>query len=278
LRSFSAAARELRVSASALSQHVRRLEEELETPLLQRTTRSMSLTDAGQRLLDQAGPALGHAIAALQEAAAKPGEVIGRLRLSLPGLSVELLSGLVADFHEEHPRIELEARVEDRLVDIVSGGYDAGVRLSESIQRDMIQVRLTGSFRFVVVGAPSYFRRRGIPQRPRDLEKHHDCICTRSSTTFQLMPWDLERNGKTVRVPVRGPVATNDARLMESLARRGLGLAYISEETARPPLKIVLEEWAPRVPGFFLYFPSRAQVSPSLRAFVNFARTRAVKK
>jgi DNA-binding transcriptional LysR family regulator len=271
LRSFSAAARELRVSPSALSQLVRRLESGLGSPLLVRTTRSLSLTGAGQRLADSAGPAIGQVLHALQEATAKPGEVIGRLRLSIPGLAVQVMAELIAKFHERHPHIEVEARVEDRLVDIVAGGYDAGVRLSESIQRDMVQVRLTGAFRFVVVGAPAYLRKRGVPQRPRDLVQH-DCICTRSSTTFQLMPWDLERNGRTVRVAVRGPIATNDARLMEALARAGSGLAYISEETVRPPLRIVLEEWAPRVPGFFLYFPSRAQVSPVLRAFVDFVR------
>jgi DNA-binding transcriptional LysR family regulator len=139
---------------------VKRLEAELGSALLARTTRSMSLTDAGRRLADSAGPAIGQALHALQEATARPGEVIGRVRLSIPGLAVRPMAELVAGFHARHPHIEVEARVEDRLVDIVSGGYDAGVRLSESIQRDMVQVRFTPAFRFVVVGAPSYLRRR----------------------------------------------------------------------------------------------------------------------
>src|SRR4051794_15948547 len=143
-RSFASAARELGVTRSAVSQAVRQLEEQLRVVLLQRTTRSVSVTDAGRRLVEGAGPALGQALAALREVAAQPGETVGRVRLSVPQIAVPfVINPVLPRFREQHPRIEVEVAVTDRLVDIVAEGYDAGVRLSESIQRDMVQVRLT---------------------------------------------------------------------------------------------------------------------------------------
>src|SRR3954471_14056640 len=157
LRSFSSAARELGVSRSAVSQAVRQLEEQLGVVLLVRTTRSVSLTDAGRKLVESAGPALGQVLGALAEIAASPGEAVGRLRLSVPRTAVPfIIEPVLPAFRARHPRVEVEIIVEERLVDLVGEGYDAGVRLSEAIERDMVQVRLTDPFRFVVVGSPRY--------------------------------------------------------------------------------------------------------------------------
>ena len=277
LSSFSGAARELGVSTPAVSQAVRQLEEQLRVVLLTRTTRSVSLTEAGRRLVEGAGPALGQALAALTEVSARPGETVGRVRLSVPRAAVPyVITPVVPTFRERHPRIEVEVVIEERFVDIVAEGYDAGVRLSEAIERDMVQVRLTDAFRFVVVGAPGYLARHGTPQRPEDLLRH-ECITFRMRSTGALYAWELERGRRNWRVPVRGGVVTNDNQLSVALAEQGLGLAYafepmVEEQLRTGRLQRVLESYAPTVPGFFLYFPSRAQRSPALRLFVDAAR------
>lgn len=283
LRSFSAAARELGSSRAAVSQSVKQLEEHLRVVLLVRTTRSVSLTDAGRRLVESAGPALRQALAALAEVSAEPGETVGRLRLSVPRSAVPfVVDPVLPGFRARHPRIEVEISVDERLVDIVAEGYDAGVRLSESIERDMVQVRLTDAFRFVVVGAPSYLARHGTPQRPEDLLRH-ECITRRLQTTGALYAWELERGKRSWRVPVRGGVFSNDSRVNVSLAEQGLGLAYAFEPMVLEQLRTgrlvrVLEPYAPTVPGFFLYFPGGARHSAPLRLFVEAARELAVRK
>jgi len=168
LRSFTSAARELGVSRSAVSQAVRQLEEQLRVVLLARTTRSFSLTDAGRRLMGSAGPGLEQALAALTEVSAKPGEAVGRLRLTMPRTAVPFaIDPVVPAFRARHPRVEIEIAIEERLVDIVEEGFDAGVRESEAIERDMVQLRLTDPFRFLVVGTPSSTSRaaRSGPRR-----------------------------------------------------------------------------------------------------------------
>jgi DNA-binding transcriptional LysR family regulator len=228
LRSFTSAARELGVSRSAVSQTVRQLEEQLRVVLLARTTRNVSLTDAGGRLVEASGPALEQALAALRDVSVKPGETVGRLRLTVPRTAVPfVIDPVLPTFRARHPRVEIEVAVEERLVDIVAEGYDAGVRDSEAIERDMVQVRLTDGFRFVVVGTPEYLARHGTPERPQDLLRH-ECITFRSKTTGALYAWELERGRKTWRVLVRGGVVTNDGPLAVSMAEKGLGLAYRS--------------------------------------------------
>ena len=277
LRSFSAAARELGVTRSAVSQSVRQLEEQLRIVLLARTTRSVAPTDAGRRLLEAAGPAMAQALAALGEVAADPGETVGRLRLSVPRAAVPfVIEPVLTKFRARHPRIEVEVSLEDRLVDIVGEGYDAGVRLSEAIERDMVQVRLTDPFRFVVVGSPAYLARHGAPQKPEDLLKH-ECITFRSQKTGVLYAWELERGKRNWRVPVRGGVVTNDTLVNATLAEQGLGLAYafepmVMEKLRSKRLQIVLEAYAANVPGFFLCFPSVGKRSGALRLFVEAAK------
>jgi DNA-binding transcriptional LysR family regulator len=276
-RSFAAAAAELGISPSALSQSVRQLEERLSITLLTRTTRSVALTAAGRQLLEQAGPGVNQALAALKDAAVQPGEIAGSVRLSIPAIALPFVTTpLVSTFASRHPRVEVELQVENRMVDIVAEGYDAGVRLEEFLDRDMVAVRLTAPFRFVVVGAPAYLARRGTPERPQDL-LHHDCIGYRSPNTGAIYPWELERGKKEWRVPVRGSLSTNDDRVRIALTEAGLGLSYGLEpeyatRLARGSLRLVLEDYAATVPGFFLYFPGRAQVSPAFRAFIDVAR------
>lgn len=276
-RSYAGAARDLGVSTSALSQSVRQLEERLEVTLLTRTSRSVALTDAGERLLEQAGPAIDQAMESMRTAKAKRGEVTGRVRLTVPTAAVPLVLGRVLPrFAERYPKVVVEALVEDRFVDSVAEGLDAGIRLVEAIDRDMVHVRLTPATRLVIVGAPAYFARRGAPQKPADLLRH-DCICIRWTPTGDPWPWDLERGKKAWRIPVRGPVITNSFELMRALAVAGVGLHYgleslVAGELARGELRVVLEGYAPEVPGLFLYYPSSAQVSPALKALVAVAR------
>lgn len=276
-RSFVAAAKDLGVSTSALSQSVQQLEERLGVALLTRTSRSVALTDAGQRLLEQAGPAVEQALESLRTVSARPGEVTGRVRLSVPTVAVKLVvARLVSRFSERYPQVEVDVAVEDRFVNIVAEGRDAGIRLVEAIDRDMVHVRLSPPDRLVVAGSPQYLKRRGAPQTPPDLLQH-DCIAMRFTPTGESWARELERGKKTWRVPVRGPITTNDFELMRLLAVSGAGLLYalestIADELFHGRLCVAREPYAPTVPGLFLYFPSRSQVSAALKAFVQVAR------
>jgi DNA-binding transcriptional LysR family regulator len=276
--SYAAAARDLGVSTSALSQSVRQLEERLEATLLTRTSRNVSLTDAGHRLLENAGPAVDQALESMKMVNARRGEITGRVRLSVPSVSVALvLTDLLPRFCAKYPQVQVEVHVDDRLVNTVAGEFDAGIRLIESIDRDMVHVRLTKETRVVVTGSPSYLERKGVPQKPQDLLRH-DCICIRRDPTGEPWAWELERGKKTYRVPVHGPVTTNDAGLMHGLAIAGVGLLYSLEDRVKKDLttgrlRVVLERYAPEVPGLYLYYPSRSQVSPALKAFVEVARS-----
>ncbi|WP_141618960.1 LysR family transcriptional regulator [Myxococcus sp. AB036A] len=276
-RSFSAAARDLGISRSAVSQSVRLLEEKLRVPLVARTTRSVSLTEAGRRLVESAGPAVAQVQAALTEVTAKPGEVVGRVRLTVPRSAFHfVIEPVLPKFRERHPRIEVEVVFEDRMVDLISEGFDAGVRLNENVERDMVSVRLTDAFRFIVVGSPAYLNRHGTPERPEDLLRH-ECLTFRSATTGSLYAWELERGRRTWRVPVRGSLIVNDGLICTLWAEQGMGLAYameplVSEQLRQGSLRRVLEPYAPVVPGFFLYYPSRTQSSPPLRLFVETVR------
>lgn len=274
-RSFSGAARELGVSRSAVSQSIRQLEEELRVVLVSRTTRSVSLTEAGKRLVEMAGPAIAQTRAALAEVSAKPGEVVGNVRLTLPSDAFEpIMKSFLPLFRERHPRIEIELVFEDRRVDIVREGFDAGIRLGEFLERDMVTLRLTEPARFVVVGSPDYFEKHGTPQRPEDLLQH-ECLVFRSPTTGSIYAWEFARGRRTWRVPVQGKVITN--RGMFEWALQGLGLAYGFEPLLKEHLRAgrlirVLDSFCPAEPGFHLYYPSRSRRSPALRLFVETMR------
>lgn len=276
-RSFSAAARDLGVSTSALSQSVRQLEARLGAVLITRSSRSIALTAIGQRLLDSAGPSIDHALESLKLATACPGEVTGRVRLSVPsGAATLVLGRLLPRFIERYPRVELDIRVDDRLVDIVAEGFDGGIRLVESIDKDMTHVRLTEPARVAITASPAYLKRKGVPQKPPDLLQH-DCLGIRWAANGDVWAWELERGAKTWRIPVTGVVTTNESALRRELALAGVGILYtfeplIAADVAGGRLRLVLEPYAPAVPGLFLFFPSRARASPAFRAFVDVAR------
>ncbi|MFY0576141.1 LysR family transcriptional regulator [Cystobacter fuscus] len=276
-RSFTQAAKELGVSSSAVSQAVRQLEEKLGHALLARTTRSVSLTEAGRRLLEDAAPGLQSALAALEHLSADTTQLTGSLRLSVPAFSLPLVvEPMLAKFLEAHPHVHVDVSVQDRFVNIVEEGFDAGIRLSEAVERDMVQVRLTPAFRFLVVGAPSYLERHGTPRRPKDMA-NHSCLGYRSPSTGLPYHWEFEQGRRELSVPVKGPLASDHAPLLLSMAAAGLGLVYVAEHQAAPwlrtgALRPVLEDWAPVVPGLFLYFPNRTRASRPLRAFIDMAR------
>lgn len=277
-RSFRAAAAALGVSPSAVSQAVARLERDVGTALLVRTTRSVNVTEAGARLAQRAGAALGTALAAIASAAGEDvAPAWGPLRLNVPRLACQAaLPGLVAAFTRAHPSARVEVRVDDRNVDIVREGFDAGIRLREAVERDMVTARISPAFRFVVVGSKRYLARRGRPKHPRELVEH-DCVVWRSPTTNEVWRWEFESRGKTIDVAVDGPVSTNDEDMLVAAAREGLGLAYVAEPSVRADLaaqklEALLEPFCPEVPGLFLYYPRAARNVPKLAAFVACAR------
>jgi DNA-binding transcriptional LysR family regulator len=228
-------------------------------------------------LVETAGPAVKQTLDALTAVSAKPGEVGGRVKVSVSHLAVPfVITPVLPTFHARHPRIEVEVVVEERLVDIVGEGFDAGIRLTESIDRDMVQVRLTKAFRFVIVGTPEYLAQKGTPRKPEDLLRH-ECLMYRMPTTGVLYAWEFERGRRNWRVPVRGSVITNEPQLCIKMAEQGVGLAYTFEPSVAGQLradrlKTVLDAYVPTVPGIFLCYPSRAQSSPALRLFVDVAK------
>jgi DNA-binding transcriptional LysR family regulator len=275
---FTRAARSLGVSPSAVSQAVRALEASVGAPLLLRTTRSVSATEVGEQLLRRAAPAVKQVGEALEAAATPRGELSGSLRLTVPAIALpHVVMPMVERFSARHPRVLVDLSVENRLVNIVTERFDAGVRLEEVLARDMVTTRLSGPFRFVVVASPEYLSARGTPRHPRELASH-SLIGYRSPTNGALIPWDLERRGVVHKVPMHGPLCTNHEGVLLDAALRGLGMSYVAETTAadalgKGRLRVVLEAWAPEVPGFFLYYPSR-KTSANLRAFISAAASR----
>jgi DNA-binding transcriptional LysR family regulator len=280
-RSFTAAAAELGITPSALSQAVRQLERRVGVTLLTRTTRSVALTEAGRRLYERAAPGVEQIVEALRGLNGRSGEVTGTVRLNVPEAAVlPVLAPVLPPFTARHPGVTVEVHVDNRLVDIVAQGFDAGIRLEEFLERDMVHVRLTEPFRFVVAGSPAYLKARGTPERPRDLLAH-DCIGYRSGPSGAPVAWELVRGKRMWRLAVRGPVVSNDIHLIAAMVEAGMGLGYLIEPLAADAfregrLRRVLEPYAAEVPGWYLYFPSRAQMSPALRAFIDVARAVAV--
>ena len=274
--SFSQAAIELGMSASAASQSVRTLERRLGVRLLHRTTRRVGLTEPGERLLREAAPALariGGALQALEESRDVPA---GRLRITAPRIVVEqmLLPHLPA-FSARFPHVEVELAVQAALSDLVAEGFDAGIRLGESLADGMVAVPLGPPQRLVVVAAPDYLRRHRPPETPQALAAHA-CIRYRRSDG-RLMPWEFTRDGHDFSIEVGGGPIFNDSGLGRRMAIAGLGLAQVFEAAAAEDLAAgrllrLLDAWQPPFPGFHLYYPSREQLAPKLRVFVDFMR------
>jgi DNA-binding transcriptional LysR family regulator len=282
-RSFTSAAAELEVTPQAVSQSVKALETRINVRLFNRTTRSVGLTEAGELLWARVGPALDDVMEAtesVRELAAKP---TGLLRISLPRIAFSgLLQPHLAGFREKYPGIELDLCFDDGFVDIVALGLDAGIRLGDAVARDMVSVPLSTREPMVIVGSPTYLKKRGTPKKMADLVQH-DCIRFRFPSTDAIFRWELiGADGRLLELEVSGPVTVNDPASMLGCALEGLGLAYLFESIARDglaagKLKRVLPTATPVLPGMHLYFPSRRQLPMKLRCFVDFWKSEALK-
>jgi DNA-binding transcriptional LysR family regulator len=274
--SFRAAAAELRVTPAAVSQAVKALEARVGMPLFLRTTRSVALSEAGAGLLARVRPAATEIGDALSETAAMRGRPTGQLRLSVPRIALDLVVlPVLPAFREAFPDITLELDVRDDSVDLGAAGMDAGIRIGQFIERDMVAVRLTPEFQWRVLGAPAYFARRGVPATPQDLAQH-ECIGYRFPTAKNLYRWQFRDGRRNLTVDVPGGVVVNDHLTMVALARAGLGLTFTADLVARRhladgSLQSVLDAYSIRTDGLFLYFPEKSQRQPKLRAFIDFA-------
>ncbi|HET6389346.1 LysR family transcriptional regulator [Hyphomicrobium sp.] len=273
-RSFRAAADRLGITRSAVSQTIRRLEETLGIALVQRTTRSVSLTEAGERLYSDVAPALADMRVAIEATGGLRGEPRGQLRLAVSSIAERFLSGpFLASFATAHPEIQIDITVTDEEFDIVAEGYDAGVRLGEVIAQDMIAVSVAGDERQLAVCAPEYGKRFGIPSHPSELSAHR-CIGWRPSPKAAPYRWEFAENGKEFAVAVAPEITTNDMALMIKLAIAGAGITFGMEESFRPAIERgelvpLLEEYCPYFAGFYLYYPNRRNLAPKLRALID---------
>ncbi|PZR89304.1 MAG: LysR family transcriptional regulator [Stutzerimonas stutzeri] len=276
-RSFTKAAARLGVSQSALSHTVRQLEERLDLRLLTRTTRSVSPTEAGEHLLQRVGPHFDGIAMELDALSALRDKPSGNIRITAGDYQIrEYLWPKLRGFLKEYPDVRVELSVNYGLQDIVAEGFDAGVRMGEQVAKDMIAVRISPDLRFLVVGAPSYFEGRTMPETPRDLTAH-SCISLRMPTYGGLYAWELEEGGREISVQVEGQVICNDIYDVLQAALDGFGLAHVPQEIARPhlesgALKWVLQDHAPFWTGFHLYYPSRRHHSPAFAALIKALR------
>ena len=275
-RGFAAAASALEVSPSALSQAIRTLEARLGVRLLNRTTRSVSLTEAGQAYLSRIGPALGEVLEAGEQLHASQGRPSGLLRINASRVSVAMgLQPLLAGFLRANPEVQIELTNDEGYVDIVERGFDAGIRMGESVQKDMIAVPLGGPISVCVVGSPDYLKRHRAPKHPSELAQH-DCVRFRFSGSGGIYRWEFIIDERTVEFQVAGSLTISDSIFSLDAALEGIGLAYTFDQLALPylrskQLKQVLREFSPTFPGFYLYYPSRRQQSSKLKALVDYA-------
>jgi DNA-binding transcriptional LysR family regulator len=277
LRSFAKAADRLGVSRSSLSETIRGVEEKLGIRLLNRTTRSVAPTEAGERLLARLTPVLGDFRAALDSVNAFRASPAGQLRLTVPPPAATLLiGGLMARFLAAHPQTTLEVSADGTLRDIVKDRFDAGIRFGERIDRDMIALPVGGPLQSAVVAAPAYLKARAKPAKPQDLQDHN-CIRIRfPSGAFKA--WTFAKGGKPIEVAVDGTLIVNEEPLQRRAVLDGVGIAYTLLDFVEADLRAgrlvrLLEDWTPRLPGFYLYYPSRRQIPAPLQAFIDFLRT-----
>jgi DNA-binding transcriptional LysR family regulator len=276
--SFRAAASHIGVTPSALSHTVRQLEERLAVRLLNRTTRSVSLTDAGLRLLHRARPAVEQISRALDDLKGEQGHPFGRLRLYVTHLAgAAVIAPVWARFLSTFPDVQLEIHADAAPGDIVARGFDAGIGPKDWAAADMIAVRVMGPMRVAVVGAPAYFAGRRLPRTPGELVCH-SCVQYRRAADGAMFEWPFERGGKSERISGDGRIIVNDTDLAVRAAVDGLGIAYTIETLADPfvrsgQLVRVLEDWSPSFEGLFLYYPGHRQVPVALRALIDMLRS-----
>jgi len=276
--SFRAAASQLGVTPSALSHSMRQLEERLSVRLLHRTTRSVSLTDTGRRLLDRLRPAIDQIAGALEDLNQERQRPMGRLRIYAIHLAAAaVIAPIWKRFLSTYPEVHLELAVDEATIDIVSKGFDAGIGSRERIPADMVAVRVSGPMKIAIVGAPTYFSQRRPPRTPDDLARH-SCVQYRRGPDGTIHEWAFERNGKSRKILVHGRVVLNNPDLAVRAAVDGMGLVYTIEAMVEPFLRSgqlvrVLEDWSPSFEGLFLYYSSNRQVPAALRVFIDMIRT-----
>lgn len=274
--SFTRAAQHLGLSPSALSQLIRSLEDRLGQRLLNRTTRSVAPSHAGQALAERLLPVLDDLDGVIDTAFAAAGEISGPLRLNVVRVAIPALARITPGFLARYPRVTLTIEANDALVDIVAQGFDAGIRLAERLEGDMVAVPFGGPLRMACVAAPRYLALFGVPLHPRDLAGHSG-IVTLTPSTGSPYRWEFEKDGEELRILVEGPLVSRDTQVRLAAAEAGVALGYFFEEDvqagiASGALVRVLEDWTPPFPGCFLYYPSRRNQAPPLRAFIDHCR------
>jgi DNA-binding transcriptional LysR family regulator len=274
--SFRAAALELGMSTTALSNAVGKLEAGLGVRLFNRTTRSVSLTDAGRMFIEQVGPALRDIHGAMEAVRSQQATPSGTLRINAFAMAArEILSPLVLEFLRRYPQVHVDLVTEGRLVDIVAEGFDLGVRGADLVPNDMITVSLERPQRYAVVGSPAYIEKYGRPRVPPDL-LHHPCIRVRLPNGT-LYRWEFEKGGQTAQIAVSGPMTLDEASLARTAVLEGIGLGFFMEQNVRADIEAgrlirVLEDWTPPFGGLCLYYPGRRNPSAALKAFIGLAR------
>src|ERR1700730_7686606 len=273
--SFARAADHLGLSPSALSQTIRQLEARLGVRLLNRTTRSVAPTASGSRLHERIAPMIEEMDAAVTEAVADTGRIAGTLRINTLGMAAKkIIAPRLARFHRAHPDVVLDIVIDDALSDIVAGRFDAGIRVGEHLEKDMIAVRLTPDVQMLAVASPDYLARRGEPKTPADLHRHA-CINWRFPGSGRIYRWQFEKKGKKVEIPVDGPLIASHQDIVVEGALQGLGILYaydddrVDEAMARGQLKRVLADWSMSTPGLYIYYSNRRHPHPALRAFID---------
>jgi DNA-binding transcriptional LysR family regulator len=272
-RSFSRAASELGLSNSMLSYTIKRLEKDLDIVLLRRTSRSVSLTEAGEKLLLTLEPALEAIDDTLSKLEQARERVAGTLRITATREAYRIvIRPIMKAFCKAYPEVTLEVNIDYAFRDIVAERFDAGIRLGEKLEQDMVALPVSADMQMVVVASPAYLKRHAAPRVPEDLRKHH-CINFRMPSTHSIYAWEFEKGGRALKMGLSGPLIFNDPDLMLQAALDGLGVAYCWEHEAanylaQGRLTRLLADWTPSFPGFFLYYPSRRQVSPALAAFL----------
>jgi DNA-binding transcriptional LysR family regulator len=279
-RGFSSAAVRLGVSPSAVSQTIRQLETRVGLALFSRTTRSVSLTEAGLRFLERVAPAVEELAAASSELADRPERPAGLLRLTVPTIAYSMvLEPAMAPFLRAYPDVNVEMSIDSAMVDIVASGFDAGIRFDDKVPRDMVGLKIGPRLYASMVASPLYLAERGTPKHPRDLLVH-DCITYRFTTSGQLERWDFEKNGERMKLAVSGRLVLNNAVAMTQAAINGIGIANLFTGSTDPfihsgQLVRVLADWSPALPDMTLYYPDRRRVPAKLRAFIDFLRAPA---
>lgn len=274
--SFTAASATLGVTPNAVSQTIRALEARLGLQLFVRTTRRVALTEAGSAFLSRVRPAASEIADAYELLGDFRDRPMGNLKLTVPRMAIPLvLTPLLPRFRQAYPDVSVEISIDDAAVDITERGFDAGIRIGEAVERDMIAVRLTPDITWAVVGSPSYFVKQGRPQTPEELTRH-EAIRYRYPASGTIYRWEFEREGRDFSVDVPGGLTVNDFQMLMEMAEAGTGLAYLPDLSVRDAvasgrLQRVLEAYLPRSPGLFIYFPAKAQTQPKLRALLDLA-------